>query len=76
MTSNKSNSSTGKKSVASASDYYRPILSPKSSALGTSVRSKSKKNVFRALADDAYEKEVRLAQTQKKYADQYRTQVR
>ena len=76
VTSNKSGSSVGKKSVSSSSDFYRPIISPKSSALGTTVRSKSKKNVFKALVDDAYEKELRIAQTQKKYAQNYKNQVK
>jgi hypothetical protein len=49
-------------------DFHQPILGSRSSELGSQVRSKSKKNVFRALVDDAYEKEVRLTATKKKYA--------
>ena len=55
-------------------DFHQPILGSRSSELGSQVRSKSKKNVFRALVDDAYEKEVRLSATKKKYAQQLKIQ--
>lgn len=62
-----SNSSAGKRSAGNMKDFHQPILGSRSSQLGAAARKTSRKNVFRALVDDAYEKEVRLSEVKKKY---------